>query len=122
MILNKQMEIIMAILSVNYENMNHEEMAAAIGLKPKHIPMLVGSFLEESVDILETLSKAIESKDYEAIKASAHAIKGSAGNLRFNEVYEMSKEVEFAGTDANESFDYDGYLTAIKAAVATIPN
>jgi len=112
----------MAILSANYENMNHEEMAAAIGLKPKHIPMLVGSFLEESVGILETLTSAIESRDYPTIKSSAHAIKGSAGNLRFNEVYEMSKEVEFAGTDANESFDYEGYLAAIKAAVATIPN
>ena len=95
----------MAILTANYANMNHDEMAAAIGLKPKHIPMLVGSFLEESVGILQNLTSAIESKDYDAIKASAHAIKGSAGNLRFNEVYEMAKEVEFAGADANASFD-----------------
>jgi len=112
----------MAIVRANYENINHDEMAAAIGLKPKHIPMLVGSFLEESVDILEDLSSAIKSKDYEAIKASAHAIKGSAGNLRFNEVYEMAKEVEFAASDANTSFDYDAYLEAIKVAVGTIPN
>ena len=112
----------MAILTANYANINHDEMAAAIGLKPKHIPMLVGSFMEESVGILENLTNSIASKDYEGIKASAHAIKGSAGNLRFNEVYEMAKEIEFAGSDANASFDYDGYLTAIKAAVATIPN
>ena len=112
----------MAILTADYANLNHEEMAAAIGLKPKHIPMLVGSFLEESVDILNNLENAIASKDYEGIKASAHAIKGSAGNLRFNEVYEMAKELEFAGSDADVSFDYDSYLAAVKAAVATIPN
>jgi len=112
----------MAILTADYANINHEEMAASIGLKPKHIPMLIGSFMEESVGILENLTAAIASKDYEAIKAQSHAIKGSAGNLRFNEVYEMAKEVEFAGTESNADFDYDGYLTAIKSAVATIPN
>ena len=116
------MENTMAILTADYANINHDEMAAAIGLKPKHIPMLVGSFLEESVAILDKLTSAISSRDYEAIKAQAHAIKGSAGNLRFNEVYEMAKEVEFAGTDSNADFDYDGYLAAIKSAVATIPN
>ena len=112
----------MAILTVNYANINHEEMAAAIGLKPKHIPMLIGSFLEESVGILNNLTSAIASKDYEVIKSASHAIKGSAGNLRFKEVYEMAKELEIAGSDADTSFDYDGYLEAIKVAVATIPN
>ena len=97
-------------------------MAAAIGLKPKHIPMLVGSFLEESVGILENLRSAIASNDYEGIKASAHAIKGSAGNLRFNEIYEMAKEVELAGSQSDASFDYEGHLGAIKEAVETIPN
>jgi HPt (histidine-containing phosphotransfer) domain-containing protein len=110
----------MAILSADYSNMNHEEMAAAIGLKPKHIPMLVGSFLEESVGIMEKLTEAINSKDYANIKTQAHAIKGSAGNLRFNEIYEMAKEMEFAAVDSDESFDYDGYLAAIKAAINTI--
>ena len=112
----------MAILTADYTNINHDEMAAAIGLKPKHIPMLVGSFMEESVGILDNLAGAIASKDYDAIKAHAHAIKGSAGNLRFNEVYEMAKEVEFAGAESNADFEYDAYLEAIKSAVATIPN
>ncbi len=112
----------MAILSADYTNINHEEMAAAIGLKPKHIPMLVGSFLEESGEILDALEAAIASSDYEGIKAHAHAIKGSAGNLRFNEVYEMAKEVEFAGMESASDFDYDAYFVAIKSAVATIPN
>ena len=110
----------MAILSADYTNINHDEMAAAIGLKPKHIPMLIGSFLEESEGILDSLQTAISSKDYDGIKAQAHAIKGSAGNLRFNEVYEMSKELENAGSESASDFDYDGYLTAIKTAVSTI--
>ncbi len=112
----------MPILNANYSNINHEEMAASIGLKAKHIPMLVGSFLEETASIIETLKQSISNRDYDQIKANAHAIKGSAGNLRFNEVYEMAKEMEFAATESKEDFDYEGYLEAVKNSIDTIPN
>ena len=112
----------MPILTADYSNINHEEMAMEIGLKAKHIPILIASFLEESVSILEELQNSISNVDYKSIKANAHAIKGSAGNLRFNEIYEMAKEIEFAGSDSVVGFDYDGYLEAIKTAIGTIPN
>jgi len=112
----------MAILTPDYTNVNHDEMAAAIGLKPKHIPMLIGSFLGESDEILDKLFSAIESKDYTTIKEQAHAIKGSAGNLRFHEIFEMAKEMEFAGEECAEDFEYNAYFSAIKAAIGTIPN
>ena len=112
----------MAIVNADYSNLNFDEMAAAIGLKPKHMPMLIGSFLEEAGPILTAIETAIESGDYAEIKLRAHSIKGSAGNLKFNEVYEMAKEMEFAGGESNANFDYNGYLKAISKAVATIPN
>lgn len=112
----------MAILTVNYSNINPEEMAASIGLKAKHIPMLIGSFLEESSAIMNTLEESISSMDYSQIKSKAHTIKGSSGNLRFSEIYEMAKEMEFAASDSNKDFDYKGHFDAIKSAIATIPN
>ena len=110
----------MAITTPNYSNLNLDEMAASIGLKPKHMPILIMSFLEESNPILETLSGAVASNDYATIRTSAHSIKGSAGNLRFTEVYDMAKELENAGGNSDTGFDYTGYLEAIKNAVATI--
>lgn len=111
----------MGILTANYSTIDHEEMAKVIGLKVKHIPILIASFLQESGPILDALEKAIAERDFSGIKAQAHAIKGSAGNLRFNEIYEMSKEIESAGSDANSDFEYEAYLEAVKKAVATIP-
>jgi len=110
----------MPILTADYSTLNHDEMATAIGLKVKHIPILVNSFIDESTPILESLKEAIQDRNYSSIKSYAHAIKGSAGNLRFNEVYEMSKEVEFAGSDAKEDFEYEAYFTAINNAIGTI--
>ena len=110
----------MAIMEANYSNLNYEEMAMAIGLKPKHIPLLIGSFLEEAHPILEKLQTAIEENDYETIHSAAHSIKGSAGNLRFNELHSMSREMELAGSESDSSFDYSGYLDAVRTAVNTI--
>jgi len=110
----------MPILTPDYSNLNHEEMATAIGLKIKHIPVLVNSFLDETPPIIEALEKAIKDRDYTNIKTQAHSIKGSAGNLRFSEIYDMSKELELAASEVNEDFEYEAYLQAIKKAVATI--
>ena len=111
----------MAIKNADYSNLNYEEMASLIGLKPKHMPMLIGSFLEESVSILSNLEQAINEKDFSAIKTNAHSIKGSAGNLKFNEVYEMAKEMELSSADNNANLDYSAYFQAISSAIETIP-
>lgn len=112
----------MPILNPDYSNLNHEEMSASIGLKPKHIPLLIGSFLDESKTIMSSLENAIETKNYEEIKSSAHSIKGSAGNLKFNEIYEMAKEIELSGASTDANFDYKSYFDAITKAISTIPN
>ena len=111
----------MPILNPDYSNLNHEDMAAAIGLKIKHMPMLIASFIDESQTIMSSLEGAIETNNYSDIKSFAHSIKGSAGNLKFNEVYEMAKEVELSATASDSSFAYKDYFNAIKEAIATIP-
>ncbi len=112
----------MPILNPNYSNLNHDEMASAIGLKVKHIPMLIGSFLEESELIMNNLEEAIQKKDFSQIKSHAHSIKGSAGNLKFDAIYEMAKEIELSAATEDNSFDYKTYFEAIKTAITTIPS
>ena len=112
----------MSIINADYSNLNFEEMAASIGLKAKHIPMLVGSFLDESNSIMVTLEEAVGANDLKAIKSNAHSIKGSAGNLKFNEIYEMARAMELSAADSKGDFDYKAYLNAIKEAIATIPS
>lgn len=110
----------MPILYADYSSVNYEDRAKAIGLKSKHIPILIANFIEESTSILDALEKSIAFRDYEKIKSGAHAIKGSAGNLKFNEVYEMAKEMEFSGAKQEVDFEYEVYFDAIKSAIGTI--
>lgn len=50
----------MPILQADYTSLNHEEMAYAIGIKAKYIPMLMESYLGEVAPILKQLQNAID--------------------------------------------------------------
>ena len=110
----------MPILTPDYSNLNYSEIAASIGLKEKYLPILLGSFVDETKTILVELQKAIDATDYKNIKLHAHSIKGSSGNLKLNEIYEMAKEIEASASDTDSSFNYQGYLTAIDNALNTL--
>ena len=110
----------MPIVRPDYSNINHDEKAQEIGLKVAYMPILIDSFVQESTKTLEDLQIAIQDMNLIAIKEYAHSLKGSAGNLRFNEIYEMSSEMELSASDANDDFDYEAYLGALKEAITTI--
>ena len=104
----------------DYSNLNASEMAANIGLKEKHIPILVMSFTEESQQILQDLKASIQAKNFDEIQHHAHSIKGSAGNLKFDALYEMAKEMEFAAKDKDNSYPYLENFTIIEAGINSI--
>ncbi len=104
----------------SYANLSAEEMAAKIGLNVKHIPILVQSFQEESKGLIEKLEAAIADKDYKEISHVVHSIKGSSGNLKFNEMYELSRDVELSAKDAKEDYPYVEACESIKTAINSI--
>lgn len=110
----------MSIFQADYSNLDHAEMASSIGLNAKHIPILIESFLSESNGAIIKLQDAIGNKDFSEISKNAHFIKGSAGNLKFNEIYTMAQELELNANNSNLDFDYNGYFEAISNAISTI--
>ena len=104
----------------SYENIDAQEMASKIGLNVKHIPILVQSFLDESNGIMEQLATAIASKNYDEISQAAHSIKGSSGNLKFDAMYELSKDMELSAKEKKVDFPYEEACSRLKTAIATI--
>jgi len=104
----------------SYENISAEEMASKIGLNVKHIPILVGSFTTESKKLIEELEAAIAANDYAGISSVAHSIKGSSGNLKFEEIYELSKEVELTAKEASADYPYAQACESLKRAIYSI--
>jgi len=108
------------ITAPDYSSLDAEAIAAAIGLKSKHIPRLVASFVEESTMIMGKLEEAIAARHYDEIAEYAHSLKGSSGNLRLNELYELAKSMELAAKEASSDFAYEEVFAAIKAGVGSM--
>jgi HPt (histidine-containing phosphotransfer) domain-containing protein len=114
-------EIIMSRVELSsYANIDAQEMANRIGLNVKHIPILVKSFLDESKSILEQLEAAISSRDYKQISHTAHSIKGSSGNLKFNEMYELTRDMELSAKDEKADYPYEEAYLSLKKAIESI--
>ena len=104
----------------DYGNIDAEEMAAKIGLNARHIPILVQSFIDEGTQIITSLEAAIAQKDYTEIGNTAHSIKGSAGNLKFDEMYELAKKLELTAKAAKEDYPYEAACLSLKNAILSI--
>ena len=104
----------------SYNNISAEEMAAAIGLNVKHIPILVQSFTDESSSILDNLEAAINANNYEDISSHAHSIKGSSGNLKFTEMYDLAKDMELSAREGKADYPYAEAYASLKKAIQSI--
>ena len=85
---------------------DYEALALKMGIKAKHIPMLLASFMEESHAIAQRLHDAVEHKMVNEIERCAHSLKGSAENMQFFDLGELCREMEFAAQQDMEAFDY----------------
>lgn len=94
--------------------------AQILGISETHIPLLVGAFLEEANSIVGKLEAASSTKNFTDITLHAHSIKGSAANLRLNEISEMAAGLEKAGKASDEGYDYVGESSRLKALITAV--
>jgi HPt (histidine-containing phosphotransfer) domain-containing protein len=65
--------------------------------------MLIGIFIKNTESLLEEMHQMIREDNMQGIADAAHAIKGSVGNLKLDEIFELSKGIELmAKTMKNE--------------------
>jgi HPt (histidine-containing phosphotransfer) domain-containing protein len=91
-----------------------------MGIKVKHIPRLMNSFMDESKAIMEKLEDAIEYKYYEQIEKYAHSLKGSSGNMHFDDLSELCRMMELASRDEDTAFEYKEYKNKIAEELSRI--
>ena len=86
--------------------MDRDKLAAQLGFKRSDIDMLMGIFMKNVMTLLEKMNGMIQENNLQGIIDTAHAIKGSAGNLKLDEIANLAKEIEImAITKSNESYE-----------------
>jgi two-component system, sensor histidine kinase and response regulator len=85
-------------------------------LDKEDIVELMDDFKDFITTALPNLENAINSGDTGEVRSVAHSIKGSAGNLRINFVYETAKTMQDAA-DAGEGDKLKELLPTIKTQI-----
>ncbi len=101
-------------------NIDYEALAHKMGIKVKHIPRLIESFLSEAKALSEKLYALHVTREYAEIEKYAHSLKGSAGNMQFLALYERAKEMELSAKNRDEKFDYENCCSWIKQEVSLL--
>jgi len=76
-----------------------------LGGNRKLLKKLLIRFADDYSDIAETLEKALDSGDIEYIRRTAHTIKGVAGNIGADDLFEAARELEAASASGRPDDD-----------------
>ncbi len=113
---------------------------AIFGGKEKVIRSLLSDFLKHQANCIDVLRGAAEAEDFKALRSELHRLKGVAGNLRANDVFEKAREFEdllskdadnLPGSTLNDHLDeisdalrivLDGIADAVSAAERNAAN
>ncbi|MCD6139011.1 MAG: Hpt domain-containing protein [Deltaproteobacteria bacterium] len=74
--------------------MDFAKLAGKLGLEKDEFIELVELFLDVSASDLGKLQSAIDERDIQQAVEVAHSLKGASGNLGFDEISDMAKNVE----------------------------
>ena len=94
-----------------------EDSAKALGLKVTIFKTILKTFINSIDKDTTLLKKHIENKDLEEIRQTAHKIKGASGNLKINNVYEITKDIEFSakeGVDSNYNAKFKKLINCVE--------
>lgn len=74
--------------------MRISELAENIGLDVEEFNEIFEIYMEITASDLQELKDALDAEDAEEVHRKAHSIKGSSGNLGFNELFQLAGEID----------------------------
>lgn len=88
-------------------NIDLTPLAEALMLEEEQIEHLLTIYEKKMEELLYELESEIRVKNWEDIKFTAHSIKGSSSNFRFEELSRLAYTIEQSAMIRDEEFDFD---------------
>lgn len=89
-----------------WANIDMDHLKSALMLEEDQIEYLLGIYRQKMEHMLSDLIESIKSLNYEDIAFTAHAMKGSSANFRFDELSRLSYVIEESATEKDREFDF----------------
>lgn len=78
----------------DFINKSMDNFIANTGLEIEDAKEIFNDYIEVIPVMLKNIEKALKSDDFENLRRLSHQLKGSSGNLRINEIYELALKLE----------------------------
>lgn len=99
--------------------MDIKKLAQELDFEIEDVSMLLEVFLESAKENVTKLKNAAKTNDYMVMRDTAHALKGSASNLLFNEIVAHALQIELSANNQKE-IDYLMHIDEIERCLTQL--
>ena len=96
--------------------MDFNDLASRLGIDEEDMKELVELFVTTTLSDIEKIRKGISDNNPAAASAASHSIKGAAGNLGFDEIFSLSRDMEMQAKKGSLE-NFDGYISDLENKV-----
>ncbi len=99
--------------------MDFKDLASRLGLDEEDFVELAELFVTTTLSDIDKIKKGVTENNSADAAAASHSIKGAAGNLGFNDIFELTKKMETQAKEGNLN-DFDTYISDIEDKLKAI--
>ncbi len=101
--------------------MDFQELASRLGIDEEDFMELVELYVTTTRSDIAKIKKGLEENSSADAAAASHSIKGAAGNLGFDEMFELAKDMEMQAKTGNLT-GFDAMIADLEAEVDALEN
>ena len=101
---------------MNHKKRDYKELASRLGLDEDDFQELVELFVTTSLSDIDKIKKAVLHNNCKDTASASHSIKGAAGNLGFDDIFALARDMEMQAKDDNLD-NFENYITQLENRV-----
>jgi HPt (histidine-containing phosphotransfer) domain-containing protein len=101
--------------------MDYKNLASRLGFDIDEFLELVTLFVTTTVSDIDKIKIGVRQSNCQAAAAAAHSIKGAAGNLGFDDIFTLAKDMEIQAKEENLD-NFETYIKDLENKVNALDN
>ncbi len=99
--------------------MDFNDLASRLGIDEEDFKELVELFVTTSISDIEKIRKGLSQNNPTDAAAASHSIKGAAGNLGFDEIFSLARDMEMQAKKGSLD-NFEGYISDLENKVTAL--
>lgn len=101
--------------------MDFKNLASRLGIDEDDFNELIELFITTTLSDIDKIKKGLRESSSKDVAAASHSIKGASGNLGFDEIYNLTKDMEILAMDGKLE-NFEEYIRDIETRVNALNN